>query len=46
MSDETIIALDTRPQRGSDMLVAIVASYIDSQYRWELFMQMINTVAT
>ena len=28
------------------MLVAIVASYIDSLHRWELFMQMINTVST
>mgnify|MGYP000276322570 CR=1 FL=1 len=46
MSIEKTIALDTRPQRGSDMLVAIVASYIDSLHRWELFMQMINTIAT
>lgn len=46
MSLETTIAVDTKPQRGSDMLVAIVASYIDSLDRWKLFMQMINTVAT
>ena len=28
------------------MLVAIVASHIDSLHRWELFLQMINTVST
>ena len=38
--------MGSRPHRGSDMLVAIVASHIDSLHRWKFFMQMINTVST